>query len=131
MPPQPPTPPLTNPAVELDLHSAERMRRSVKFTEDRPRDALPGAGLGIRGIPRPGVYAYLAPGAIFSAASGLLLGSGSVTICSKTVGSGTCVADGPLVTAFNAGGGFTAGSSGMVVKLGWVDGDWSLDVSGC
>lgn len=116
----------------VDHASGKRIVAATKYVERFYR----GSG-GARGFdgpfanPLPGVYAFIAASAAVSGASGLSLGSGSATLCSRSPGSPTCVANGPVVTFYNAGGGFTAGVSGQLCKLGWVNGDWSLDVTPC
>ena len=123
-----PQPPVGNQAVGLDLASAVRVEAATKFVETmyRTRPRLPaGKNPGLNA----GWWGFLAGGASIGGASGLTLGTGTVTLCSRD--GATCTADGDTVAVYNAGGSFTAPTGGMVVKLGWTDGDWSTDVAAC
>lgn len=72
-----------------------------------------------------GQYAYVnAPG--ISAAAGAVLGSGSITICSRT--NATLNPDGGTATCYNAGGSVP---SGKYIAVAVYDGDWSTSVSPC
>lgn len=76
-----------------------------------------------------GAWGKLAAGETISGSSGTTLGSGTVTLCTR---DGADLTEGTEdVTAYNAGGTVTAGSGGRVLKLGWTDGVWSLDVFPC
>lgn len=78
-------------------------------------------------------YGFLAAGATITGAdpttSPMTLGTGTVTLCSRS--GAQLTADGVSVTVYNAGGAFTAGSSGRIVGLVWRDGELSVDVARC
>lgn len=124
--------PQQNPAgggpVALNRDAYHRVRDAVRYVETFRRNrVVPGKGLNA--FIRPSSYAFLAAGATISAPSGSTLGSGSVTLCSRS--GATVTADGETVTVYNAGGSVSGGGSGKYVKVGWCDGDWSVDVAPC
>lgn len=103
--------------------SADRTQAAVKFVERQFRDVR-RRGKGNRGWSAPGAWAYI--GGAVSASVGTTLGTGSAVLCSR-VGA-VLTADGDTVTFYSAGDAF---SGPCYVKLGWTDGDWSLDVAPC
>jgi len=76
-----------------------------------------------------GRWGFLAAGQTISGASGMTLGHGTVTLCSRA--GYTLDDDGDSVEVLNAGGEVTAGTGGRILKLGWTEGAWSLDVFPC
>ena len=129
-PPIPPQgPAVGGPPVLFDPASAARVGQVVKYIEGGYRNPPPTKG-GITPAGRPGTWGFLAAGASITGMSGSTLGSGTVTL-GKRSGSTLSSSGGLSVTVYNAGNGFTAGGSGQWLKLGWVDGAWSVDVSAC
>lgn len=106
-----------------------RVSRATRYVERMDRSRTPRQRRGSPDGVNPGVYGFLAAGATISGASGLTLGTGTVTLCSRT--GATCVANGDSVTVYNAGGSLSGGASGLLLALGWVDGDWSVEVAPC
>lgn len=121
--------PVGGPPQLVDPATAARIATAVSYVEDSSRGGRPRQRRARGPWEVAGVYGFLASGATISAASGATLGSGTVTLCSRSGASLT--ADGESVTAYNAGGSVTAGAGGAYVALGWVDGDWSVVVVKC
>lgn len=112
-----------NDPVILDRTAARRTEDVVRFVETSYRLRSP------RNRFRPtsanaGIWAYVA--GTITGASGARLGSGTAVLCSRA--GDTLTADGPTVGVLNGGGGVVGP---VYVKLGWTDGDWSLDVAPC
>jgi len=76
---------------------------------------------------RAGAWALLAAGATITAGSGLSLGSGTVRLCDR---DGNVADDAEDVTVANAGASLSGGSTGRIVRLGWTDGEWSVNCPG-
>lgn len=78
-----------------------------------------------------GLWGYLPEGDTITGASGMTLGHGTVTLCTR---SGYVLDDsyGDDVEVMNAGGEVTAGTGGRVIKIARMDdGGYSLDVFPC
>lgn len=115
--------------VVLSRPTARRILDAVDQVERIGQLRAPRTG-GDRGQGRSsGAWGYLAAGASITGASGSTLGSGTVTLCSRS--GTTLAADGDSVTVLNAGGEVVAGTGGRYLKIGWTDGAWSLDVFPC
>jgi hypothetical protein len=126
---QPQAEPVGGVPMMLDPATARRIEAAVGQVEGYYRNRPPGGLRGPRGNDSPGAWGFLPAGDTITGASGMTLGSGTVTLCSRS--GDTCDDDGDEVTVYNAGGAVTAGSGGRVCKLGWTDGTWSLDVFPC
>lgn len=113
-----------NGPVQIDRVTADAFADATRYVQRIVR------GRDDRGYPRgtglnPGIYALTT--STISAASGATLGSGTVTLCSRS--GATLTADGETgVTVYNAGGSV---ASGRYVKLGCAGGAWSVDVDKC
>ena len=70
-----------------------------------------------------GCWAVLASGATITAASGLVLGSGTVALADRS--GSTLTATEETVTAYNAGDAITASGADKAIKLAWSDGVWA------
>ena|ERR1039458_9516824 len=123
--------------IALSPETFARHAAAVNWVENQNRVLRPRAGRG-QGVGRAaGAWGYLAPSATISGVtctvSGgvttLTLGTGTVTLCSRN--GATLTANGDTVTVYNGGGSMTANSNGRILKLGWTDGDWSVDVAKC
>lgn len=113
----------TTTPIALKPPTYSRHARVVDYIERTNRSRYPRAGRGRTTSPAAGCWAKLASGSTISGVSGLTLGSGTVTLCSR---SGTALtADGDTVTVYNANDAITAASD-MAVKLTWTDGEWSV-----
>lgn len=111
-------------AVVFDRPSALRTQAAVHFVEERNRSPYRG-----RNEPRGGFYAggYAQVTTALTAASGLTLGQGQITLCSRS--GAALTADGPTgVPCYNAGG---AVNVGTIIAVLWIDGDWSACVAPC
>lgn len=122
-------PPLPGGAVAPSASAFSRIAATVRWVESRPRNELPNGRRRSLPAQAGGAWGFLTAGATVSGASGMTLGHGTVTLCSRA--GYTLTADGDSVEVLNAGGGVTAGAGGRILKLGWVDGVWSLDVFPC
>ena len=121
--------PLDNSPVRLERATAERMAASTRYVERIVRTQAAPQRRDMRTWESAGAWGFLAAGATISAASGATLGTGTVTLCSRD--GADLTADGIEVDVYNAAGSVSGGTSGVYVKLGWTDGDWSLDVAPC
>lgn len=118
--------PGSNGPVLPDRASCERFADSTKYFETmiRGKDAPKG---GRRRGEKAGTYAFLPSGSTITSASGAALGEGLVTLCSRS--GAALTADGETgVQVYNAGG---TVNGPVYIKLGWTDGDWSVDVVLC
>jgi hypothetical protein len=106
------------------------LRRVFQAEQAAQKAMAQGWGQGGGGGGGSGFWAYLAPGQTVSAASGLTLGSGTVTLVTNAAGTLTALTD--TVTVYNAGGAVAGGSVGYSIKIGIMDdGSFSLDVAPC
>lgn len=110
--------------VSFSRRDAGRVRDATVYFEREVRGGRPRPRDRARGNLNPGIYAYVAGN--ISGASGNELGGGTAVLCSRVVK--TLTPDGETVGFLNAGGP-VAGP--VYVKLGWADGEWSLDVVVC
>jgi hypothetical protein len=109
--------------IALKPETYARHARAVDYVERTNRARYPRAGRGRTTNPNAGIWASLPSGTSISAASGMNLGSGTVTLCSRS--GTTLTADGESVTVCNAGDIITATGSDKAVKLSWSDGVWA------
>ena len=121
--PQKPAVPETGNPIALRPETYRRHADAVDYIERTNRARYPRAGRGRTTVPASGTWAKLASGHTISAASGLTLGSGTVTLCSRD--GTTLTADGDDVTVYNAGDEITATDGDKAIKLSWSDGDWA------
>src|SRR4051794_41027287 len=70
----------------------------------------------------PAYWGKLAAGAMITAASGLMLGSGIVKLCDH---EGNPFDEDESVDVANAGAEISGGAGGAIVPLEWTDGEWS------
>jgi hypothetical protein len=112
--------------VALSPAAATEIGETVRYVRGVNRSRTPRKGKGLSAWSNSGAWGFLAGGATITAASGATLGSGSVRLCSRSVA--TLTADGDTVDVYNAGGSV---SGPLYIKLGWTDGDWSIDVAKC
>lgn len=106
-----------------------RHEQAVRDVLGGNRARYPRAGRGRTTSPSAGFWGQLASGSSITAASGLVLGTGTVTLCSRE--DDTLAADGEDVTVYNPGGAITGP---QILELDWTDGDWAVcrcAVSGC
>jgi hypothetical protein len=98
-----------------------RHDRALGGVGERNEARYPMSGRGRTTNPSAGFWGYLASGASISAGSGLSLGTGTVTLCSRS--GTTLLADGDDVTVLNSGGIITGP---QILELDWTDGDWAV-----
>jgi len=110
--------------VNLTYDAAVRTREVVRYVEGSFRHGAPRPRRTSGAWSSAGAWAYVA--GTITGASGSRLGSGTAVLCSRNVD--VLTADGDTVSVLNAGGGVVGP---VYVKLGWVDGVWSLDVAPC
>lgn len=110
--------------IALSAKTYERHADVVDYIERTNRARYPRAGRGRTTDASAGAWGKLASGHTITAASGLTLGSGTVTLCDR---SGASLTDtGEKVTVYNAGDEIGAMYGDMAVKLSWSDGDWAV-----
>jgi hypothetical protein len=117
----PPDDPLGGKPVLLRPETFERHEAAFSQVEEANTARYPMVGRGRTTKPSTGTWGYLAPGQVISAASGLTLGSGPVTLCSRS--GGTLTPDGETVTVYNSGGVLTGPNA---LALDWTDGVWAV-----
>lgn len=109
--------------IALKPGTYTRHARVVDYIERTNRARYPRAGRGRTTSTAAGVWGKLASGSSISAGSGLTLGTGTVTLCTRN--GATLTDTGEQVTVYNSGDAITASSGDMAVKLSWSDGDWA------
>lgn len=110
-----------NPVV-LAPETYERHASAVDWIERQNRVLrLPGQR-GKRTSPAAGAWGLLAAGATITGASGLTLGQGTVTLCTREDATITPDPDGETVTVYNTCPAITGDpSTGTVLPLHWID----------
>ncbi len=108
--------------IALKPETYARHARAVNRVLGDNQARYPRAGRGRTTSPSAGAWAVLGSGNSISAASGLMLGSGTVALATRS--GGTLTATGETMTVYNAGDAITA-SADMPIKLTWTDGVWS------
>ena len=109
--------------IALSPRAYRRFKRAVDRVLEANRARYPYPRRGRTTGANAGAWGALEPGGTITAASGLVLGQGSVTLCSRS--GATLTADGDVVGVLNAGDAITAGGSAKVIKLSWSDGSWA------
>src|ERR1051326_111839 len=105
----------------------DRHARVVDLVEGNTRARYPRKARGRTTHAASGTWGYLASGNTITAASGMVLGDGTVTLCSRV--DGTLTADGEDVPVLNSGG---AIAGPRVLALEWTAGAWSVcECGGC
>ncbi len=118
--PNPDDPVEANPVVFRPTTFGRHARAVNRVLGDN-QARYPRVGRGRTTKPSSGTWGSLASGHSISAASGLTLGSGTVTLCSRS--GDTLTADGEDITVYNAGGVITGPK---VLELDWTDGVWAV-----
>lgn len=108
--------------IALSPETYARHARAVDKVLGANNARYPRAGRGRTTSPSAGAWAMLASGATISAASGMSLGSGTVTLCSRS--GSALTADGQVITVYNAGDAITASGGNKAIKLSWADSVW-------
>lgn len=121
---QDPEPPVES-ATPIALRPPTYVRhaRVVDYVERTTRARYPYPERGRTTGASAGAWAKLANGSTITACSGLTLGSGTVTLCSRS--GAALTADGESITVYNAGDAITTSGADRAVKLTWTDGVWS------
>lgn len=137
----PPMPPLDGPPVALSSQAAKRVGEATRYVEKIRRGGKGEDGRTPRHAGNPGFWAWIPPAGgtnpltgiaytgIVTGSAGNYLGTGYVILCSRA--ATVLTADQETVVVYNGGGQISTGTAGVYVKLGWTDGDWSVDVAPC
>lgn len=107
--------------VLLNPSTFARHSRAVERVLGDNHSVPPRQGRGRTTHPSVGAWGYLASGHTISAGSGLSLGGGTVTLCSRS--GGALTADGEDVPVLNSGATVTGPKS---LALEWTDGSWAV-----
>lgn len=111
--------------IALSPETYKRHAAAVDDVLGANRARYPRPSRGRTTSANAGIWARLASGSTISAASGLVLGTGTVKLCSRN--EATLLADGQDVTVYNAGEAITAEGGDKIVKLSWSDGVWAAN----
>lgn len=119
--PVPYTPP--GDPIALSPQTYARHARAVNYVEGANNARYPYPRRGRTTTSAAGAWAVLPSGHTILAASGLHLGTGTVTLCSRD--DNTLTADGEDIVVYNSGDAISAGGSDKIIKVSWTDGVWS------
>lgn len=105
--------------IALRPETFARHENAVRAVEGANNARYPRAGRGRTTSTSAGAWGMLASGATITAGSGLTLGSGTVTLCTRS--GSTLTSTGETVTVYNAGDAITASGGDKAIRLSWVD----------
>jgi len=120
-----PDPPVGGPPILFRPGTFARHTRAVDRVLGDNHAVYPRVGRGRTTKPAKGAWGYLASDATISACVGLTLGTGTVTLCSRS--GNTLTADGEDVQVYNPGGGIIGPK---LLELSWTDNVWAVCLCG-
>ena len=128
-------PPIGGNPVALRPETFARHERAVRYVELMTRELPFTPRRGRTTSPASGTWGWLAGGATISGLSGYTLGMGTVQLCTVqpqtdnlVPGQATSLTvDGDIITVYNYDSAITAPDAGMLVRLLWTQGVWTVD----
>lgn len=117
-----PTQTASDSPIALRPATYERFTRAVQYVEKMNRATAPRTGRGRTTSATWGAWGLLQPGDVITGVSGMTLGEGDVTLCTRD--GAELTADGDVTHVYNRNRRLKAGGSGVLLQLQWVSGCW-------
>jgi len=118
-------PPVDNKPIALKPATFNRHEAAAKYVEGLYKTRVQRPDRGRGPYVKPGAWGLLVDGETITAIAGLVLGTGTVTLCTQ---DGTALtATSATVDVVNSGDAITAAGGDKVVRLAWTEGAWAVN----
>lgn len=121
----PTDPPVDNTPIALLPATFARHEGAAKYVEGLYKTRVQRHDRGRGPYIKPGAWGLLVDGETITALAGMILGTGTVTLCTQE--GTTLTATGNTVPVVNSGDAIAAAGGDKVVRLAWTEGAWSVN----